>query len=388
MDRRSTNSYKWGKVGNEVIDSEVYPMWVADMEFKVSPHIIKRLQDRINQGIFGYERLSDEYYNAVIYWLNNKHSYNVTKNEIVYCANTMVGISVFIQSFTYEGEGVLVNTPVYGNFYNSIKGCGRKIIESPLIEYNGRYTFDFNDMSSKITDNTKILLICNPHNPTGSVWNKSELIELCRFCKKHNLLLVSDEVHFDFIFNNVKHTATALVANEIGVKIATIISPGKSFNVAGIQSASIIINDECMRKKYIKVMEDMMYPFAHAFAEAVTIGAYKESEKWLCEVLEYINENRKVFIQFFQEKLPKIKIAQSDSTYLIWVDCRGLRLSDEKLNKLWDEKCKLILSHGSEFGNNYSQFRRFNIACPKDKLIDILNRIEKVFKEEGYIDKR
>lgn len=386
IDRRFTNSYKWKDLRSKDTDMEIYPMWVADMEFKASPAILKRLQDRVEDGILGYDTLSDSYYDAVSYWLDHRHSYKVSKDNILYSANSMVGLSVIIQAFTDKEDEILLNSPVYGNFFKTIVESDRKILESPLIEKNGRLTFDINDMESIVNDKTKILLICNPQNPTGTVWTKEELKELCQFCKKHNLYLVSDEVHYDFIFNNAVHTVAALVAEEMSVQTFTIISPGKSFNIAGVQSASIIIKDEEMRERFMEVMEGMNYPFAHAFAEAVTVGAYKESENWLYEVVEYIDENRKIFIKFIEENIQILKVTKSDSTYLMWVDCTDLKLSDQSLNELWQEKCKLILSHGSEFGSNYGQFRRFNIACQREKLIEILERIQKVFVHEGYIE--
>ena len=383
--RNRTNSYKWKNLKERSIDDEIYPMWVADMEFKSPPAVLKRLQNRIEEGVMGYEVLSDEYYDSVSYWLDKRHSYKVNNEDIVCCADATIAMSVFIQRFTEPGDEILINSPVYGGFLTTIEGCGRKVIESPLKNNNGKYTLDFEDMEKLITPKTKVILICNPQNPTGTVWSEKELEELCGFSKKHNLYIISDEVHYDFIFNGKNHIMTAKISEKMGIDTFTIISPGKTFNISGTRAASIIIKNKEMREKFNEYMSKMKYPFCHDFVEAATVGAYMESEEWFEEVKSYIAENRQIFEQFINDRLTGLSVAKGDSTYLMWVDCSGLNLSDEELEILWKEKCKLILSNGSEFGTGYNQFRRINIACQIEKLISILNRIEKVFKNEGYI---
>lgn len=385
VDRRYTNSYKWKDLKKSDTDMEVYPMWVADMEFKTPKGVLDSITARVNEGVLGYDTLSSEYYETVVYWLEHRHSYSVKPKDVVYCANSMIGLSVFLQAFTTKGDEVLINSPVYGNFFKTIEGCGRKVLESPLEEKDSRFTLNFSDMEKRITDKTKILLLCNPQNPTGTVWTKEELEKICMFCKKYNLYLISDEIHYEFIFNDAKHIVTDLIAKEMSMEAVTIISPSKSFNMAGSQSASIIIKNEKMRSQFEQVMSSMDYPFTHAFAEPATIGAYRKSEKWLDEAIKYIGENRKYFIDFVEKRIPLLKVTKSDSTYLMWVDCSGLQLSSVDLEKLWRDDCKIILSNGNEFGTYYEQYRRFNIACPKGKLVEIMERIENIFTEKRLI---
>lgn len=379
--RNKSNACKWEGIDDE----EVYPMWVADMEFKTPPAVLKRLRDRVEEGVMGYESLTDKYYEAVAHWLEKRHSYTVENEDIICCAEATVAISVFIQTFTEPGDEILINTPVYGGFFSCINGCGRVAVGSPLKNDNGKYSLDFEDMEKRITEKTKAMLICNPQNPTGNVWSIEELEDLCKFCKKHNLYIISDEVHYDFIFNGKVHTMTANVAEKMGMEAYTIVSPGKTFNVSGSRAASMIIKNKDMRERFKNYMSKMKYPSANDYVEPATIGSYMESEEWFDSVNDYIAENRRVFESFFEEKLPMITVSKGDSTYLMWIDCSKLGLSDEELEVLWRDKCKLILSTGAEFGEEYSQFRRVNIACQRAKLLNVLNRIEDVFKKEGYL---
>lgn len=375
VERRCMNSYKWKDLKGPDVDTEIYPMWVADMEFKSSPAIQKRMQERVEMGVFGYETLTPEYFKTVAFWMKTKHLYDVDENHILFCADTMIGISSFIQALSEEGDEVMLLSPVYGNFFKTITGCGRKVLECPLAEENGRLTVDISLMEDKVSEKTKILLFCNPQNPTGTVWTKDELKDISMFCKKHGMIILSDEVHSEFVFNGAVHTVAASVAEECGVLAATVTSPGKSFNVPMLSGASLIIKDEKTRNKVEKKMEDLKYPFAHAFAEGVTIAAYTQSDEWLEAVKFYIQNNKNYFIEYFEKHFPQLKVIESDATYVVWVDCSGLNMSNEKLEKFWREDCKLILSQGSEFGTGYEQYRRFNIACSRLKLEEILNRI-------------
>lgn len=377
IERRYMNSYKWKDLKSPHTDQEVYPMWVADMEFKASPAIQKQMQERVEAGIFGYETLTPEYFRVVSEWLETRHSYKVDVNDVLFCADTMIGISTYIQAASEVNDEVMLLTPVYGNFFSTITGCGRKVLECPLIDKEGRFTINLEVMEEKVSEKTKILLLCNPQNPTGTVWTKEELKDICLFCKKHGMSIISDEVHYEFVFNGAQHTVAASVAEEVGVMAATVISPGKSFNVPMLSGASLIIKDKEMREKTAKRMEDLKYPFAHAFVEGVTIAAYTKSMDWLDAVKHYIQENKRIFKEYFEENLPQLKVVDSDATYVMWVNCSGLNMTDEELEKFWRDDCKLILSHGSEFGTGYEQYRRFNIACSKIKLEEILERISK-----------
>ncbi len=372
--RKNTNSFKWKALDMLYGEKDLYPMWVADMEFEASPAIRNRIRERAEEGIYGYELLSPQYYEAVRYWLDRRHDYPVEKDWILYCSTVMAGLSATLQALTEEGDGVLVNTPVYGNFFGTITGCGRKVTESPLVKKDGLWSFDLEDMERRVTPKTKIFLLCNPHNPVGRVWSRKELSEVMEFCARHRFIVISDEVHYDLIFEG-KHTMAALAARPAGVSCVTLIAPSKTFNVAGIQTAGMIIEEESLRKEVSQKMKAMSYPFEHAFVEPVTVGGYLESEEWLEELLIYLKGNRDCFVRYVEENLPRLKVEPSQATYLMWVDCQGLGLDDDQLRRFWIEKCRLALSEGTEFGSAGRQYVRFNVACDRKSMLYALAQI-------------
>ena len=382
-DRKKTNAFKWKALKNLYGDEELYPMWVADMEFETAPAVKRRILERAEQGIFGYELLSDKYGKAVKHWLGKRHGYQIDEGWVVYCSSVMTGLSAALQALTKEGDEILINPPIYGNFFQTIQGCGRKTLEIPLVEKAGKMTFDMERMERAVSDRTKASLLCSPHNPTGRVWTKKELGEIIDFCRRHHLLLFSDEVHFDLVFEG-EHCMTACQNRREDVKVITFVSPGKSFNVAGMQTASMIIEDPCIRSDVQKKMKAMSYPFEHSFAEAVTVGAYLESEQWLNELLDYLGENRRIFTDFISANIPVLRVVPSEATYLMWVDCHSMDLDDEELEKFWIQRCHLALSDGREFGTGGSQYVRFNVACQRESLKKVLEQMAMVFHESGF----
>ena len=314
IDRSRTNSFKWKARELKNNGHEMYPMWVADMEFDASPAIQKRLADRVKEGVFGYELLSEDYYKAVQYWLKKRHGCEIPEGQIVYCANMMSGLSIILQEYTEEQDEVMMNVPTYGNFYHTIEGCGRAVNGSKLREVNGRFTFDLEDMERKVTNRTKAFLLCNPHNPTGTVWTEQELEGICR-----------------------------------------------------------------MKKQIMSRMNAMAYPFEHAFAEGVTIGAYMESEEWFEEVYRYIKENKEMTVQYIRENIPHLRVPESEATYLLWVDCSAMKMTDEEIIEFWKNECGIMPSGGLEFGEAGSQYVRLNLACPKKILLRVLENMKKGF---------
>lgn len=376
--REYTNSFKWSAKNLDYEKGKIYPMWVADMEFSVSPAIKRRIIERLDENVYGYEMLSDHYYEAVKYWLKNRHSCKVEKENIMYCSSTMCGLSIVLQTFTLQEDEILLMPPVYGNFYKAVCGCGRKVVESPLMEKNERFTMDFCNMEKVISNRTKGVLLCNPHNPTGTVWKRDELEELCRFCKKHELFIISDEVHYDFIFEGI-HIMMKQVADEFEVPVYTLIAPGKSFNIAGIQTAAILTSDSKSKDKLSKKMSDMEYPFEHTFAEAVTIGAYQESEDWLDAVVDYIANNKKRVIDFVKNEIPLLRIPKTEATYLLWIDCSRMKMTEDEIFEFWKHKCGVLPSDGREFGDAGKKFVRLNLACPKERIDWILTSMKQAF---------
>lgn len=380
IDRSCTNSFKWRARNLKSYGKNIYPMWVADMEFEVAPAIQDRLMQRMNERIFGYELLSDEYYEAIKYWVKKRHDCEVNVDQILYCANMMSGLSVILQTYTEENDEILMNVPTYGNFYNTIKGCKRIVIESRLKEKNQRFTFDFADMESRVTEKTKAFLLCNPHNPTGTVWTSEELEKICQFCKRKQLFIISDEAHYDFVFSG-QHTMMRKISEKYKVPTITMISPGKSFNVAGLQTASLLVDEIEMKKTLFNTMNAMAYPFEHAFAEAATIGAYLESEEWFDEVYDYIKCNKDMTVKYIRENIPVLRVPDSAATYLLWVDCQGMKMTEDEIMEFWKNECNVLPSDGREFGDAGKQYIRLNLACPKQALETVLRNIGDGFRK-------
>lgn len=378
--RVNTRSVKWQGISE---GNPLYPMSIADMEFETPPSILKRISDRVSEELFGYDYLSDEYYEAIQSYLKRRHHYDVAKEKIAFLPETMGGLSVTLQQFTKPGAGVIITSPVYGNFFDTIEGAGRKVVECPLAVINDEYTLDWDRLESMVDEDTQAFLLCNPQNPTGTIWSRQDLEAVCKFCMKHELLLISDEVHFEFIFNGKEHIMTARVAEDYDIQCATIISVGKSFNAAGLQAGSMIFKDSAMRAAFEQKIHEMHYPFPHAFVEPVTIGAYMESDDWIDALLVYLDQNRRLVFGFFKEHLPKIKIYQTDATYLVWLDCRSMGLSEEELEQFWREECLLELTQGHDFGADYELYRRMNIANSREKMVKVLDRIKAAYEKRG-----
>lgn len=380
IDRAQTNSFKWQAKELKINGKDLYPMWVADMEFESSPAIQKRLAERVEEGIFGYEMLSDKYYEAIKYWLNKRHDCELENDQIFYCANMMCGLSVILQTFTQENDEVLMNVPTYGNFYHTIQGCKRVVVESELKEINQRFTFDLTDMEQKVTGKTRAFLLCNPQNPTGTVWTEEELEQICQFCKKHHLFIISDEAHYDFVFYG-KHTMMRKISEKYQIPTITMVSPGKSFNVAGVQNASLLVDGIETKKALMNTMNAMAYPFEHAFAEAVTIGAYMESEDWFDEVYNYIKCSKDMVIRYIKENIPMLRVPDSAATYLLWIDCRGMKMEEDEIMQFWKNECGILPSDGREFGDAGKQYIRLNLACSRKIIERILENIKDGFKK-------
>lgn len=372
IERRNTNCDKWDApfVGQDVI-----PMWVADMDFAIAPAITERLVKVADQGAFGYQFLSDTYYDAVRCFMKERHNYEVKKEWICFVPNVVLGLFFALQTVTEEGDEILIQTPVYGPFFKVINESNRVLVESRLRNVNGYYTMDMEDLEKRITPKTKALLLCNPHNPSGRVWKKEELRELVKICAKHDICIISDDIHSDIIRKGQQHTMIVPICREMGVKCISCTSPSKPFNLASIHVANCIIEDDEIREKFQKLLQIHHMTECSAFAEAALVGAYNESRDWLDEVNKYIDENVEYFVNTVHEKLPFLHVCKPEGTYLIWVDFSDTTLQQDKIKEYLHEKCKVLVNPGEFFGEAGKGFVRFNVACPRKNIEEALDRI-------------
>ena len=369
--RRDTLSYKW----DSAADADTLPMWVADMDFRVAPAIVEALRKRVEHGIFGYTRVPDAYYEAVINWFRRRHGWEIRRDWMIYTSGVVPALSAGIKARTVPGDKVLAQTPVYNCFFSSIRTNGCELVASPLI-YEGRtYRMDFDDLERKAADErVKILLLCNPHNPAGRVWTREELTRVGEICLRHGVTVVADEIHCELVYPGHVYTPFASLDDKFLRHSVTCVSPSKAFNIAGLQIASIIAFDDDLRRRIDKAININEVCDVNPFGVIATIAAYNEGEEWLTQLLTYLEANYRRFAEFQRTELPDFPIAKLEGTYLVWMDCRALGKPSEELEELLLREEKLWLNAGTMYGAEGEGFMRWNIACPRAAMEEGLKR--------------
>ena len=375
--RRGTNSYKWDSAG----DADVLPMWVADMDFRTAPPVVEALRKRVEHGIFGYVRVPDAYYAAVTNWFARRHDWQIEKEWIIYTTGVVPALSAVIKALTAPGDKVMVQTPVYNCFFSSIRNNGCGMIANPLIYRNGTYQIDFADLEQKAADpSVKVLLLCNPHNPAGRVWTKQELTRIGDICIRNNVWVVADEIHCELLFPGHTYIPFASISQEFLMHSVTCTSPSKAFNLAGLQIANIISADTDIRTKIDKAININEVCDVNPFGVEALMAAYNDGEEWLEELKQYLFANYNYLRVYFEEYLPEFPVATLEGTYLVWADCSVLNQSSDETVKTLLEKEKLWVNEGSLYGEAGEGFIRINIACPRQQLIEGLNRLRRALK--------
>ncbi|WP_102408335.1 MalY/PatB family protein [Parabacteroides bouchesdurhonensis] len=369
--RRGTNSYKWDSAQAE----DVLPMWVADMDFRTAPPVVEALRKRVEHGIFGYTKVPSAYYEAVINWFARRHGWKIEKDWMIYTSGVVPALSAVIKALTVPGDRVLVQTPVYNCFFSSIRNNGCEFVSSPLIRVGNTYYMDFDDLEQKVADpKVQLLLLCNPHNPVGRVWTREELIRIGEICIRHNVLVISDEIHCELTFPGHVYIPFASISDKFQHHSVTCVSPSKAFNLAGLQIANIIVSDKERRKKIDKAINVNEVCDVNPFGVEALMAAYNEGEKWLDDLKAYLFENYCCMKDFCKAYLPQFPIMKPEGTYLVWMDCSALGKTSSELEHLLKEKAQLWLNAGTIYGEEGEGFMRWNIACPRSVLIMGLKR--------------
>ncbi|THG69219.1 pyridoxal phosphate-dependent aminotransferase [Bacteroides faecichinchillae] len=373
--RRGTNSYKWDTTKEE----NVLPMWVADMDFRAAPVIVEALRRRVEHGIFGYASVPDTYYEAIINWFDRRHAWQIEKEWIIYTTGVVPALSAIIKALTSPQDKVLVQTPVYNCFFSSIRNNGCEVITNPLIYRDGTYQIDFSDLEKKSADpSMKFLLLCNPHNPVGRVWTKRELNRIGEICLRNDVWVIADEIHCELVYPGYIYTPFASISPEFLMRSVTCVSPSKAFNLAGLQIANIVCANADLRIKIDKAININEVCDVNPFGIEALIAAYNEGKEWLEELKYYLWINYNYLKAYFSENLPQFPVTMLEGTYLVWVDCSVLKRSSiEIVHTLLAEE-KLQVNNGSLYGKNGEGFIRINIACPRQVLIEGLNRLKRV----------
>lgn len=377
IDRRGTLAEKLDSISKRYGDKDIIPLGIADMDFITSNEVLEVIKNRANHGIYGYTRLSDTYFKSVSNWYKKRYYAEVEENHIVFCPRIKQAVYLLVSEFTNEGDGIVIQTPVYPPLKFAIEVNGRRVLDNKLILKDNKYYMDFTDLEEKFKRGAKAIILCSPHNPVGRVWTLEELNKLGELCLKYNVLIISDEVHGDFIFENNTFISIANLGKDIKDKAIICSSPAKTFNVPGIHISNVIIQDTILRNRFKKALERIALEEANYFVSPVLEAAYNESEAYLEEVKQYINENKKYVKKYIESNIPMLKVIDSEGTYLMWIDCRELKLNDEKLEHFFFRKCKVGVGMGIAYGESGSGFIRLNLASPKNILEKALKNIEK-----------
>jgi cystathionine beta-lyase len=371
-------SEKWDEKKEIFGTEDVTPMWVADMDFESPKPVIDAIIKRAEHGLFGYTFKSSSYYESIINWFNKRYNWEINKDWINYSPGVVPALSFITLSFSQPGDKIIVQSPVYRRFLEVIMEDGRQILDNELKLKNGKYVIDFDDFEKKASDpRAKLFFLCNPHNPVGRVWTREDLIRLGKICIKNNVIIVSDEIHSDLIYEGYKHVVFASISEEFAQNSITLNSPSKTFNLAGLQTSVIIIPNKKYYEIYQSELSSLKLTRGNVFGLVALEAAYNFGEDWLEQLLVYLEENVKYLMNFFEEKISKIKVIKPEGTYLVWLDCRQLGLNDLELRKFMIEKAKVGLLDGYKFGQGGEGFQRINIGCPRVILKESLERIEK-----------
>jgi cystathionine beta-lyase len=377
--REGTNCIKYDALERFFGSKDVLPLWVADMDFKTPDFIVDAIKKRTEHEIFGYTFRGESYYNSIIGWMERRHNWDIKEEWISFSPGVVAGLTFGIEAFSKSGDGVIVQPPVYFPFFDCVKGTKRKLIENPLKIENGRYTFDFDDLKAKIDKKTKLLLLCNPQNPGGSVFSKDELTELATICLENNILVISDEIHSDLIFKGHKHIPFASISDEIAQNCMVTMAPSKTFNVAGFSSSIAIIPNKTKFARYERAIGVAHLYMGNIFGSVAMEAAYTHGDEWLEQMLAYLWDNYQLLEDFFKTKLPKVKVMKPEATYLIWLDFREYGMKDNELMKFTIEKAKVGLNNGGRFGTGGDGWLRINIGCPRSVLVEALERLGRAF---------
>lgn len=382
IERANTNCLKYDDSLKRFGKADVLPMWVADMDFKVAPAISEKFKEIVEHGIYGYHIKPAKYYQAIVDWFYKQHSFQVQSEGIYFTPGVVPALSYLIQAYTNPGDGVMVQSPVYYPFFWVIKQNNRQLYNNELVELEGRYTVDFDDFEEK-AKHSKLFILCSPHNPVGRVWLKDELAKIAAICLKHNVLIISDEIHNDIVFSPNKHIPIASLSKEVENNTIICHSASKTFNLAGLSTAYVIINDVQLMSKFKNYMKTLYVDELNVFGLEGMVTAYNHCNDWLSEMLQYVKGNYNYLKEFLRDNDLRINVSELEATYLAWLSFKEYRLSNETLRNKVIFDCGLGLNDGPVFGDGGEGFQRINLACPRSILTEALGKIKMNFKDYG-----
>lgn len=375
VDRSKNNAAKYDERIKKFGTDKVIPLWIADMDFKAPQPVIDALVARAQEGIWGYTSRPASYFEAICNWQQRRHGWTIDRSLVSWSLGVVPALSMLVKLFTPEGSKVLIQTPVYGEFYDVTEAWNRTVVENKLVEKDGKWTVDWEDFEAKLPQ-VSMFLLCSPHNPLGIVWTREELTRMTDLCRKYGVLMVSDEIHSDLIFHGKTHIPTASLSEQVAHEVISCISGTKTFNLAGLQASTTVFPNMRMKELYDKAWMNMDIHRNNAFSLTAMETAFNEGEEWLDQLLEYIDGNFTFIRDYCAARIPQIKPNLPDATYLVWLDCRELGLSNEELRRFMIEKAGLGLNEGWSFGRSLNGFMRLNAACSRKVLEQAMKQLE------------
>lgn len=380
IDRSNSDSFKWRALEQRFKKPDLLPLWVADMDWETPDFVIDALKRRLEHPVLGYTLDPNDYWPAVMDWVQSHHGWELKRDWLTYIPGVVKGIGFAINVFTNPGDKVIIQPPVYHLFRHVTNGLNRTLVNNPLKRNeDGLYEMDFENLE-RVADGAKLLVLSNPHNPGGVVWSPQVLERLAHFCYTHDIIVVSDEIHCDLVLSGYKHTPFATVSPEAEEISITLQAPTKTFNFAGIVSSYAIVPNEVLRKQYFKWMSAMELNEPNMFAPIATVAAFRRGEPWRKELLKAIESNIDYVVDFCAQNIPQIKALRPQASFLVWLDCRGLKLSHRQLVSLFVDKAGLALNDGALFGEEGAGYMRLNIGCPQQTITEALTKLQKAIQ--------
>ncbi|MEC0241856.1 PatB family C-S lyase [Paenibacillus dokdonensis] len=380
--RNLTGSDKWDGMKNIFGTADALPMWVADMDFESPPSVIAAMQKRVEHGVFGYTMQTDEYKQSIVNWMKQRHDWEIDPEWLVFCPGVVPALSFAIQAFTEPGDKVVIQPPVYPPFHSVVKDHGRELVLNPLKSENGHYSMDLEALEQILdSQQVKMLILCSPHNPVGRIWSSEELEALVQLCTRHDVLIISDEIHADLIYEKNAHIPLAKLSDEAKSRSIICTAPSKTFNIAGLNTSNIIIPDPEIRSIFMKALQLYHVGSISAIGSTAAEAAYTDGGEWLDEVLTYLQLNIDYVVEYIGKHIPEIKVQKPEATYLLWLDFSSLGMTPNELEAFLLTKAKLALNKGSAFGQGGAEFMRMNIACPMATVVEAMKRLDAALTE-------